>query len=251
MGTLIILIKLIAAHLIGDFIFQTDRMCRDKFSTKASTRWTSLVKHAMAQAILTYIFIAQWGNWIVPLAVGLSHFCIDGIKISLKGKGFKAFVIDQLFHYCVILLIWWLYYVYGSQSVDVSQYLFSLKTWFILTAFIAVLNPTSIFIKLFLEYENWTPEATAYNGLPNAGKWIGYMERILILVFILTENIEGVGFLLAAKSIFRFGELNKTKDRIVTEYVLIGTLTSFSIAILLGYAALYIPDIVNEQLLQR
>ncbi|WP_354669501.1 DUF3307 domain-containing protein, partial [uncultured Muribaculum sp.] len=32
MGTAIILIKLIAAHLVGDFILQTDKLCADKFS---------------------------------------------------------------------------------------------------------------------------------------------------------------------------------------------------------------------------
>lgn len=39
---------------------------------------------------------------------------------------------------------------------------------------------------------------------------------------------------LAAKSIFRFGELSKSKEIKTTEYVLIGTLASFTIAILTG-----------------
>ena len=71
--------------------------------------------------------------------------------------------------------------------------------------------------------------------MPNAGKWIGYLERILILTFVLPGNIDCVGFLLAAKSVFRFGELNRSKDVKTTEYVLIGTFTSFAIAILLGF----------------
>ena len=31
----------------------------------------------------------------------------------------------------------------------------------------------------------------------------------LLSAHVITDNIEGVGFLLAAKSIFRFGDLNK------------------------------------------
>ena len=54
--------------------------------------------------------------------------------------------------------------------------------------------------------------------------------------FVLIGNIESVGFLLAAKSVFRFGELNKAKEIRTTEYVLIGTLASFTIAILTGLA---------------
>jgi hypothetical protein len=43
---------------------------------------------------------------------------------------------------------------------------------------------------------------------------------------------------LAAKSIFRFGDLKESKDRKLTEYVLIGTLLSFGIAIAVGMITL-------------
>jgi hypothetical protein len=56
----------------------------------------------------------------------------------------------------------------------------------------------------------------------------------MILTFVLVGSFEGVGFLLAAKSVFRFGELNKAKEIRTTEYVLIGTFSSFTIAILTG-----------------
>ena len=72
-------------------------------------------------------------------------------------------------------------------------------------------------------------------GMPFAGAWIGYIERVLILTFVITDNIEGVGFLLAAKSIFRFGDLNKTREIKITEYVLLGTLASFTIALLVAF----------------
>ena len=83
----------------------------------------------------------------------------------------------------------------------------------------------------------WTPANNEKNSLPNAGAWIGYLERTLILTFILIGCIEGVGFLLAAKSIFRFGELTKAREVKFTEYVMIGTLSSFTIAIILGIIA--------------
>lgn len=46
--------------------------------------------------------------------------------------------------------------------------------------------------------------------------------------------IEGVGSLFAAKSVFRFGELNKAKEIRTTEYVLIRTIASFTIAFITG-----------------
>ena len=96
-----------------------------------------------------------------------------------------------------------------------------------------MLKPSSIFLSLLLK--QWNVKIKD-KSLPNAGKWIGYLERTLVLTFILTNSIEGVGFLLAAKSVFRFGDLNKANDIQVTEYILIGTLTSFAIAIMTGVA---------------
>ena len=55
---------------------------------------------------------------------------------------------------------------------------------------------------------------------------------------MLVGCMEGIGFLLAAKSVFRFGELTKAKEVKITEYVLIGALSSFTIAILTGAVAL-------------
>lgn len=55
---------------------------------------------------------------------------------------------------------------------------------------------------------------------------------------MLVGCMEGIGFLLAAKSVFRFGELTKAKEVKITEYVLIGALSSFTIAILIGAVAL-------------
>ena len=71
------------------------------------------------------------------------------------------------------------------------------------------------------------------------------LERVLILTFIFVGYSEGIGFLLAAKSIFRFGDLQKSSELKLTEYVLIGTFLSFAIAIMVGYGALKLVSIVK------
>jgi hypothetical protein len=74
-------------------------------------------------------------------------------------------------------------------------------------------------------------------SLKNAGRYIGILERVFAFAFILMGQWSAIGLLIAAKSVFRFGDLNKGKNRKLTEYVLIGTLLSFGLAILggLGY----------------
>jgi hypothetical protein len=230
----IILIKLIAAHLTGDFLFQSDRMCADKFSNNTTAKYKSLLLHAFIQAALAYVFVAQWNCWIIPVVIGASHFIIDYVKSMSKRNDLISLVWDQLAHFCVIIGLWWFAFA-RFPHWDMADEILSTTFWLIITAYIAVLTPTSILIKSFIDFEKWMPSDASSQGLPNAGKWIGYLERILILTFIFTDNIEGIGFLLAAKSVFRFGELNKAKDIKITEYVLIGTFASFTIAILIGF----------------
>ena len=97
--------------------------------------------------------------------------------------------------------------------------------------------PSSIFIKILISI--WTPVTVEHSklqteSLVNAGKYIGILERLLVFVFILVDHWEGVGFMIAAKSVFRFSDLAEAKQRKLTEYVLIGTLLSFGIAVLTG-----------------
>ena len=88
-SAVLILIKLIAAHLVGDFILQSDKMCADKFSKNKTVRYRALSEHAIIQVSLAYLFVAQWTNWVVPLVIGVSHFSlicanIDEIQIHLE-----------------------------------------------------------------------------------------------------------------------------------------------------------------------
>ena len=76
--------------------------------------------------------------------------------------------------------------------------------------------------------------ATLAEGIPGAGAVIGILERGLIYGLILLGQAEAVGFLIAAKSILRFGTVKE--DRAASEYVIIGTLASFGWAILSAFA---------------
>lgn len=91
-------------------------------------------------------------------------------------------------------------------------------------------------------FSKWDIEklTTGNESLKDAGRYIGMLERMLVFVFIITNHWEAVGFLITAKSVFRFGDLKESKHRKLTEYILIGTLISFGIAILTGILYLYI-----------
>ncbi len=65
-------------------------------------------------------------------------------------------------------------------------------------------------------------------GLSQAGRWIGYLERLMILTMILAGAYNGVGFVFAGKAIARF------QSREQTEYYLLGTFASFAWAVFWG-----------------
>jgi hypothetical protein len=73
-------------------------------------------------------------------------------------------------------------------------------------------------------------------SLPQGGRLIGRLERLMILMLVLAGQPEGIGFLIAAKSILRFSELAREGDRRVSEYVIIGTLASFAWGLGAAYA---------------
>lgn len=230
-----ILVKLVLAHIIGDFFLQTDGIAQGKFS-KGISRYGFLAVHSLTNAAMAYLLVADWHNWLIPTVVFVTHFLIDSIKVMLAKDNLWVFLVDQLAHLTVIYLLW--RWVTGTEGCPIIEQLSDVRVWVVALCYLLLLKPTSILLSLFIG--KWTPANNERNSLPNAGKWIGYLERTLILTFVLVGCMEGIGFLLAAKSIFRFGELTKAREVKITEYVMIGTLSSFAVAILVGAIALKI-----------
>lgn len=232
METLIILVKLLCAHLCSDFIMQTDRINSGK--RKPGLKGTGyLILHSITHACIAYMLVANWSCWQIPAIVFISHFIIDLVKCKCCKESLSTFLADQFLHIAIIVVLWFSLYKEGIEFSCLNA-LCSAKVWLAFMAYMLMLKPSSILLGLFLK--QWTPPSSNSLSLPKAGQWIGYIERILILTFVLVGSFEGVGFLLAAKSVFRFGELNKAKEIQTTEYVLIGTFASFTIAILTGIA---------------
>ncbi len=63
------------------------------------------------------------------------------------------------------------------------------------------------------------------------GKIIGYLERLLVIVLIVHNAFSGIAFIVAAKAIARFKQMD---DRDFAEYFLLGTLCSILLGIIFG-----------------
>jgi hypothetical protein len=79
------------------------------------------------------------------------------------------------------------------------------------------------------------PASSVPSGAPaRIGATIGALERLLIVVFVLVGAEAAVGFVIAAKTLARFKQLD---DRGFAEYYLLGTLASVAVAILSALVA--------------
>lgn len=223
--------KLILAHIIGDFILQSNSWVADKEKKQLKSKYLYL--HVLIHAVLSFIFLWDINLWWIPVLIGITHFIIDALKLQFqKPKTRKLwFFIDQALHILVILGI----------SVFVKEMNFEIfnnpELLKYLTAAVFLTTPASMMIKILLS--SWSPITVEHSkvqteSLTNAGKYIGILERLFVFVFIVVNHWEGVGFLIAAKSVFRFSDLAEAKQRKLTEYIMIGTLLSFGIAVLLG-----------------
>jgi len=227
---MILFIKLLLAHLLGDFIWQPNSWVTDKETKKHKSIY--LYFHILLHGILAAVLV--WEIAFIPYAIliAISHGIIDLIKLNFQKNKTKRtwFIADQIAHILVLIAIVLLY-----QNKTINFIWFDNQFWILITGFLFITKPTSIFIKTIISI--WSPESqdsNQDNSLANAGNYIGILERLFVFCFILTGHFEAIGFLLAAKSIFRFGDLKEAKDRKLTEYVLIGTLISFGVAITIG-----------------
>jgi protein-S-isoprenylcysteine O-methyltransferase Ste14 len=220
-------LSLILAHLVGDFLLQPTTWVKDKKKKKIKSKY--LYYHVGLHFLLLLITTQFESNYFLGIViVVLSHFGIDCAKLYFEKKKTEKlwFFADQLLHLLVIAIVVYCYFPY---QIPISN-LYSQENLALITALVLVTYVSAIVLKVLLS--KWSDQLIKTDDTNNAGKYIGILERLFIFFFVVMNFWEGIGFLLAAKSIFRFGDLKESKDVRLTEYILIGTLLSFGLGIL-------------------
>jgi hypothetical protein len=216
-------ICLVLAHLVADFVLQSNKVCKDKSDKK----WKSVYHYVHVLIVFGLAWLVAWevNFWWCALTIGATHFAIDMWK-SYREENVTWFAVDQILHIAMMAGVAWMWCSMNDWSMPVDVALCYVA---MTIAIIVCWKPSNIFIKLMLKhYSVNMPEEKA--GGFNAGALIGDIERWLILAFVLMQHYDAIGLLIAAKSIIRFGDKETTK----TEYVLAGTLMSIFIAVLAG-----------------
>jgi len=213
-------ISMLVGHLIADFWFQPSSW----IESKRAKGWKSsyLFFHAALASALPVLFSLQVGLWWFIPVIFVSHYLIDLLK-SKTTDNLLFFLTDQIVHIAIL----WILATFATNAVLQESFT---KFWIYAAGFVFVTTPAGILIGKFLQLITKTDNKPLTT---NASAWIGIVERILILIFILIEQYQAIGFLVAAKSIFRFSEIQKEGNP-KAEYFLLGTLASFLVAVIVG-----------------
>jgi len=215
------LAALVLAHLLADFMLQTEAMVARKREAGPFALHIALVFGTAAAAL--------GGGWTAAAAIAGAHLAIDAVKTwavpDAHREGLPAFLTDQAAHAASIVAVaWWApdTFAAGAWAAAPPQLLggYVLAGGLVL----ATLAGAPAIRALMVPYAEGAPEGT----LPNAGRAIGLLERAMIYLMVMLGEPTGIGFLIAAKSVLRFEAAGKTRN---AEYVIIGTLASFAWAI--------------------
>lgn len=227
-------VKLILAHLLSCFLIIPRSWQKGMHFNNLKT--PALYLRAVVFGIISGLLLCQDDvsyTWLLLVPV---HLLLDILQLYIKEKsnGRRAFFVGELLHITAYIIY---FRIINSTAWDIGN-LYNQRSLIIFTGFVFLSFPAAAIIREFISI--WSPSNGDEEGtsLENAGKYIGILERFFVFTFVITNHWEAIGFLLAAKSVFRFGDLKESKDRKLTEYILIGTLLSFGIAVGVGFLCL-------------
>lgn len=238
-------------HILADYYCQSKEMAANKANKLRPMLLHSLVY--LIAMVMAFIWFSPLPNVLLAIClVALSHLIIDLLKIRITrmlsskrspgGVALAGFFIDQILHLLII-------YLAASQLIELNilgQWMISTihaltpgiiykDVLFITIIFLLIWKPSALLVRMVFDAVlppeiNEDGKTSELTGLwINSGTLIGVLERTIVLILGLNGQIGAIGFVLAAKSLARFSQLN---SRIFAEKYLIGTFSSMILTLL-------------------
>ena len=248
-----IILCTLLSHVVGDYYFQTSRAAEEKSKSNKM-----LFLHAFIYCIPFLVLYLSSNKdstlFILTFFLCFSHLIIDLIKVSIcKTKLWTKYqkryeigevviyLFDQLLH---IILIFGtsIYFVnkgltlYPEKLIEKTAIALGISIenalkWILLI--LLIYKPANVtFSKLFKLYkpvEEITSTAADGKNEIKAGAMIGFLERVMLVIFFSIAQYSSIALVMTAKSIARYDKLSN--DEKFAEYYLIGTLSSMIMAI--------------------
>ncbi|MDV4343311.1 DUF3307 domain-containing protein [Methanoculleus sp. YWC-01] len=260
-------LRLFLAYLVVEFVLRPASPAKDW----SGNGWRSgrLAYHAFTAGLLTFLLAGLWSIIVVLrypsslpgllpgfqdvflyafVLVAAAHLVIDGVLPGLvtglreranrggdpEKESFRMFFINFAAHTAILFIVLLLLSLETPVPCPFGNPVEMIRIWVVVIAFLLVLRPGGMLVGSVIRSWRKDMDSSEEDGLDHAGRLIGYVERVLIVTFILVNEYTAIGFLIAAKGLFR---INDTKR---SEYIIVGTMMSFAVAVLIGAAAGYL-----------
>lgn len=245
-------LAMVLAHVLADFLLQGPGMVQERARGRPRGYLLHLAGHSAALILLTHPYLspALAALWVLLPA---AHLLIDWSKDRLfparHPAGALVFLLDQALHLLMLFGAWqWtapplnpsLASFYRGLLTPAGRAALHFLTdggaasiLLVAAVYGFVILGGAVLVRKVLDRRVLRlPDPVDSSSDPRrAGRYIGMLERAVILSLALANAFTAVAFVLTAKSIARYREL---ADRDFAEYYLAGTLLSTLLAILGG-----------------
>jgi hypothetical protein len=248
----LLILKLITAHFITAFLLCRDGWFRAQVAKSWQARSLSCLKSSVVFAFLSGLLVlpgfeeaplSAVNLVLALLAIAFLRLAVDVIVGSITTSWY-GFIFLHAVHICAIGGVLSAFHPIPGLYKSLISLWTSPKTYLIATAYLFSAGFGSLFVPMVTASVQRSSEyGCQFEGMKNAGKYVGVLERILItslIIFWPKLDAAAIGLVFSAKSIARFPEFRKQH---FAEYYLIGTLTSFIIAIFAGLAVRFLLDL--------
>ena len=234
-----LLLKLITAHLAGDYLAQPSRIANEKHRPPVLLLHIGL--HALLLALVGLTEPASLGLWGALGLVVVAHGAIYAWTSRLAPRDLKLLALDQTLHLVSILAAVAIARPAEAAALGlgVSAIGSRRETWIVVAGALAAGPAGATAIGRWLKplRESLSHESGVQRtGLERAGVWIGLIERLVVYAAVLGRVETLIGFVIAVKAVLRLPEARERWSRELAEYYLVGSLASLAWALLTAFA---------------
>lgn len=240
-----ILLLLIVFYIVEFFIEKITL-----FRKKSKNFWKRIginVSRSLLYTIFAYLLSFNYGDIFFPIFSFCFFLIWSFFLAGWKPKDLWGFFIKNLLKIVFLFIISYIWHYLSSVFINPYTFpslLFDFYSYSL--GFFIAIETGAEFVEILLNQCHLSKyKKKSKKGKTNYidhGKIIGRFERFLIYSFTITNNIGAISIILAAKSVFR---LIKQDEKHGAEYIIIGTLSSFSFAFSIGMAFTKILDLLK------
>lgn len=257
------LVAMMSGYCVGEYLLQPTWL-RDKIthSEKRLEVIGYILLNSLTIACITWILLGDTSAYPIAFAVvalgclvnfGFWEIARVGFLGHIAGNGkTQLFMLKTIAHLIGLFLIWGVLDRTGSLSLVTNQWLQKWSTGYIhflilLSGFVVNIWAIGELLNLQMHelITSLCKDDDCFDGLPKGGRIIGQLERLLAFSLIVAGHPGSVGFIVAAKSVFRIGDLTNATERKQAEYIFIGTFRSFAYSIVVSLTTVWLIKLIS------